>query len=308
MRLPVILSLFLCSCSFFKRNEAIIKVGDISFSESYFSDRLVEKLKNVDGLHIKNKDLILSLSSQLEKELIQEAFFFMWAQKNKLKIDPSDLSAYLGTQATTTQGAPTDFIFEAAPSQNLLQNHLRLQIIKNHFFTSLDKDILVTDEELQTAYKQKSPILSPSQVHLRQILLTQQEEAQAVLAKIRSGSSFEEMAKKFSLSSEGATGGDLHWIRTDSSPQIKQLAPFTPGLVNRVIAGSGGFYIYKIIEYRKPTTQSFAQVSEELKKTILEEKRASLYLQWLKEQVRTVRVYANEDLIHTVTTYYQETL
>ncbi len=308
MRVLTILSLFLCSCSFFKKDETIIRVGDIAFSESYFSDRLVEKLKNVDGLHIKNKDLILSLSNQLEKELIQEAFFFLWAQKNKLKIDSSDLSAYLGTQATTSLGAPTDFIFEAAPSQNLLQNHLRLQIIKNHFFAFLEKGISISEDELRAEFKKKSPILSVSQVQLRQILLSQEEEARAVLAKIRAGSSFEEMARKFSLSSEGANGGDLRWVRTDSTSQIKQLAPFAVGLVDKVVPGPGGFYIYKIVEYKKPTTQSFTQVSEELKKTILEEKRADLYLQWLEEQVKTVRVFTNEDLIHTVTTNYQETL
>ena len=111
MKAFVAFSLLLTSCSFFTKNEPLIKVGDIAFSKSYFSERLVEKLKNVDGLHIKNKDLISSLSNQLEKELIQEAFFFLWAQKNKLQIDASDMSAYLGTQATTSQGSPTDFIF-----------------------------------------------------------------------------------------------------------------------------------------------------------------------------------------------------
>lgn len=302
------LSLFLSSCSFFKTNDVIVRVGDISFTEKYFADRLVEKLKNVDGLHIKNRDLIAQLSNQLEKELIEEGFFFLWAKDKNLKIAPSDLAAYIGTRGTAANGTPTDFIFEVAPAQNLLENHLRLQIIKNHFLSSLEQGLMVEEEELLAEFKKQSPSMGPAMVRAKQILLTKEEDARAVLQKIQSGSSFEEMAKKFSLSSEGALGGDLGWLEANSSAQAKWLSQQSLGLIAKPVPGPGGFYIYKITESKKPTVRSFADIKERLKKTLLETKRNSAYLQWFEEQVKTTPVFSNEKLISTITSHYQETL
>lgn len=304
----VLLLFFISGCSFFSKDDEMIRVGEISFSESYFADRLVEKLKNVDGLHIKNRDLISSLSNQLERELIEEGFFFLWAKKKNLKIEPSDLAAFIGSRGTTTSGLPTDFIFEAAPAQNLLQNHLRLQIIKNHLLADLESRVEVAETELLEAYKKKSPFLSPAVVRVQQILLSKEEDALAVLRKIQAGSSFEEMARKFSLSPEGALGGDLGWVDARTSAQAKWLAQQPRGLIGRVTPGPGGFYIYKILESKKPTVQSFSEVKDLLRKALIEQKRNDAYLHWLEEQVKTTKVFSNEKLLRTITSHYQETL
>ncbi len=302
------LLLFLSGCSFFKSDDVIVRVGDISFTEKYFADRLVEKLKNVDGLHIKNRDLIAQFSNQLEKELIEEGFFFLWAKNKNLKISSSELAAYIGTRGTTATGAPTDFIFEVAPAQNLLKNHLRLQIIKNHLLSSFEQNIPITEDELLAEFKMQSPLMSPAMVRAKQILLTKEDDARSVLQKILAGASFEEMAKKFSLSSEGALGGDVGWLEAGSSAQAKWLCQQPVGLITKPVSGPGGFYIYKITESKKSTVQSFADVKEKLRKSLLEKKRNSAYLHWYEEQVKTTPVFSNEKLISTITSHYQETL
>ena len=300
--------LFLSGCSFFKTNDAILRVGDLAFSEQYFADRLLEKLKNVDGLHIKNTELINLFSQQLEKELIEEGFLFSWAQQKKLSVSSSEIASYLGQKGTDSLGKPTDFIFEAAPAKNLLENHVRLQIIKNHFFADLEKTLLVSDEEISEEYKKRSPLLSTASVRIQQILLSKQEDAQSVLTKIVTGSSFDEMAKKFSLSPEGTTGGHLGWQEANSSSQTKWLAQQPVGLVRKPLAGPGGFYVYKVLEVKKPTVQSLLAVKEMLRKELLDKKKDAAYLQWLEVQTKTVKVSTNERLIQTITSHYQETL
>jgi peptidyl-prolyl cis-trans isomerase C len=306
--LRLVLCLFLCGCSFFKTNDAILRVGDLSFTEQYFADRLLEKLKNVDGLHIKNTELITLFSQQLEKELIEEGFLFSWAKQKKLTVSSSEIAAYLGHKGTDSTGMPTDFIFEAAPAKNLLENHVRLQIIKNHFFADLEKTLLVSDEEIAEEYKKKSPLMSTASARVQQILLSKQDDAQAVLTKIITGSSFDEMAKKFSLSPEGASGGHLGWQEASISNQAKWLSQQPIGLVRKPMAGPGGFYLYKILEVKKPATQSLIAVKETLRRDLLNKKKDTAYLQWLETQTKTVKVSTNERLIHTITSHYQETL
>ncbi len=300
--------LFLGGCSFFKTNDAILRVGDLAFTEQYFADRLLEKLKNVDGLHIKNTELIKLFSQQLEKELIEEGFLFSWAKQKKVTVSSSEVAAYLGHKGTDSMGTPTDFIFEAAPAKNLLENHVRLQIIKNYFFADLEKNLAISDEEIAEEYKKKSPLLSNASARVQQILLSKQEDAQSVLTKIATGSSFEEMAKKFSLSPEGASGGHLGWQDSNISNQAKWLSQQPVGLVRKPVAGPGGFYLYKVLEIKKPTVQSLIAVKETLRRELLNKKKDTAYLQWLETQTKTVKVSTNERLIHTITSHYQETL
>jgi peptidyl-prolyl cis-trans isomerase C len=299
---------FISGCSFFRTNDVIVRVGEIAFTEQYFADRLLEKLKNVDGMHIKNPELISLLSQQLEKELIEEGFLFSWAKQKKLSISSSEVSAYLGQKGTDASGKPTDFIFEAAPAKNLLENHVRLQIIKSHFWADLEKTLVVTDEEISEAYKKRSPMMSSGAARIQQILLSKEEDAQSVLTKLVTGSSFDEMAKKFSLSPEGASGGHLGWQEASSSTQAKWLSQQPAGLVRKTVPGPGGFYLYKILEVKKPAVQSLAAVKESLRKELLESKKDSGYLQWLETQTKTVKVSTNERLIRTITSHYQETL
>ncbi|MBY0385762.1 peptidylprolyl isomerase, partial [bacterium] len=129
-----------------------------------------------------------------------------------------------------------------------------------------------------------------------------------VLAKLNAGSSFESLAQKFSLSPEGSSGGSLGWQDAASSQQAAGLLQQPLGLVKKVVPGPGGFYIFKILELKKPTPQSFSQVKDALKKTILEKKKNEAYVRWLEEQVKTVKVLSNERLIRTITSHYQETL
>ena len=245
---------------------------------------------------------------QLEKELIEEGFLFSWAKQKKITVTTSEIAAYLGQKGTDSMGTPTDFIFEAAPAKNLLENHVRLQIIKNHFFADIEKALVVSDEDVAEAYKKKSPLLSTAAVRVQQILLSKQEDAQAVLTKIATGSSFEEMAKKFSLSPEGASGGHLGWQEANMSNQAKWLTQQPVGLVHKPLAGAGGFYLYKVLEVKKPTVQLLGAVKETLRRELLDEKKDTAYLQWLEIQTKTVKVSTNERLIHTITSHYQETL
>lgn len=304
----LIVILFLTSCSFFKTNDVILRVGELAFTEQYFADRLLEKLKNVDGLHIKNKELISLLSQQLEKELIEEGFLFSWAKSKQLKVNSSEIAAYLGHKGTDAMGAPTDFIFEAAPAKNLLENHVRLQIIKNHFFASLENSLDIPDAEIEDTYKARSPFMSTAAVRVQQILLAKQEDAQSVLTKIVTGSSFEDMAKKFSLSPEGASGGHLGWQDASVSSQAKWLSQQPLGLVRKPVPGPGGVYLFKVLEVKKSTAQSLAAVKETLRKELINKKKDEAYLRWLEQQTKTLKVSTNERLIQTITSHYQETL
>jgi peptidyl-prolyl cis-trans isomerase C len=88
------------------------------------------------------------------------------------------------------------------------------------------------------------------QVHARQILLYNSEEADGVLAQLRSGSNFVELAAQY----DPSAGGDLGWFPRGYllDPKLDEAAfSLQPGEFSPVIQTAAGYHILQVIE-REP--------------------------------------------------------
>ena len=95
-------------------------------------------------------------------------------------------------------------------------------------------------------------------VHARHILVDTAEEAESLLAQLRSGADFPTLAKAYSQdSSTKETGGDLSFFPRGilMTPEVEQVA-FTlqPGQFSDVIVSALGYHIVQVIE-RDPARQ-----------------------------------------------------
>ena len=85
------------------------------------------------------------------------------------------------------------------------------------------------------------------QVHARQILLVNSEEANQALAKLQTGNDFGNLALEY----DPLTGGELDWFPRgiNPHPQIEQAAfELQPGQVSAVIQTVAGYHILQVIE------------------------------------------------------------
>jgi peptidyl-prolyl cis-trans isomerase C len=104
---------------------------------------------------------------------------------------------------------------------------------------------------------------SEEQVHARHILLASQVDADDLLARIRNGEDFAELASYLSLDlSTRPAGGDLGWFPRDYLlvPEVEQAAfGLQPGETSGVVASGMGFHIVQTLERQVHPLSAAAQ-------------------------------------------------
>jgi peptidyl-prolyl cis-trans isomerase C len=183
-----------------------------------------------------------------------------------------------------------------------------VQLIKNKLLKVLEDRLLVGEDEISAYYRTHVADFNEKKIHLAQIFLEKEADGDMILKFLKSGTPFEELAKKYSLSPEGKNGGDLGWVSADGNAHMEPLFNAPVGVVLRVFKSPQGYHLYKIIGFKKVTSQPLADVKDRVIRAIKEKKLADAYLLWLEEQVKTVRVETNEGVIQSLNPSYQETL
>ena len=93
----------------------------------------------------------------------------------------------------------------------------RQSILIRELFEDFKKKNPVTDAEAKAEYDKFKAQLTGTEYRARHILVENEDEAKALIAQIKGGASFEDLAKKNSKDpGSGANGGDLDFAKADS--------------------------------------------------------------------------------------------
>ena len=85
-------------------------------------------------------------------------------------------------------------------------------VVEAYLKKKVEEQVTIADADLQKIYDQKKDkFKSDAQVKASHILLKTAKEANDVLAQVKAGGKFEDLAKKYSIDPAGAKGGDLGW-------------------------------------------------------------------------------------------------
>lgn len=104
----------------------------------------------------------------------------------------------------------------------------KLQVLGEAEATTYLKDKPATDAQLHSEYDAQIAVMPKTQVHARHILVSTQEAAQQIIDQLKTGASFEELAKTKSIDSTKDQGGDLGWFAPNS--MVKPFATAVMGL------------------------------------------------------------------------------
>jgi peptidyl-prolyl cis-trans isomerase C len=143
------------------------------------------------------------------------------------------------------------------------------------------KHLTVTDEEIKKYYEENiQKFSSPPKVKARHILLRTREEAEAVLAKLREGQDFGQMAKEYSIdlpmAREGGPMGTIEKGRT--LPELeKALFVLKVGEISDVVQTRFGFHILTVDEIITTQFRPLDEVKEGIRKGLLQQKEAKAF-------------------------------
>lgn len=296
----------LSACSFFRKEATVITSHNTAFGERYFSARLVEKLKTVDGPFIKDSAVIKVLKETLVEELIIEGALYNWARTNSIQFTNEQLLQHLKLQVGK-EAALESSVAAATPTMNLLRDALYVQLIRGKLRTHLTGSVVITDDALKKYHATAGKDFARPRLQVRQIVLAEEHEAKTILQSLLGKKiTFEDAEKKFSLSRNFKKDGELPWLDPKDSSFLAQFVSAPLGLQPKIYQTAAGFHLVNIIRVKKNANQPFAALRPQLELAYKEKVGEDLYLQWLKDQVKTENVSVDQSRIMALTAEYQE--
>jgi peptidyl-prolyl cis-trans isomerase C len=205
--------------------------------------------------------------------LAQEAFADELANVPKEQWRSVLVDAVINMQLMA-QGA-RDAGLDKGPDFDRRVEFLKLQALRNAF---VDHEIVktVSDADLQAAYKTMvvDTFKPEQQIHARHILVDTKEAADKIIADLKAGAKFEDLAKQ-SKDPSGQNGGDLGFFGPGQMvPEFEKAAfALEPGQITQEpVKTEYGYHVIKVEEKRMSQPPGFDEVKDQLKNYVMRQK------------------------------------
>lgn len=198
------------------------------------------------------------------------------------------------------QQAKKDGVDNSPQVAEKLEELKKRLVVEAYLKKKVEEKANISDADLQKFYDEnKDKFKSGDQIKASHILVKEEKVAQEILGKIKSGGAFEELAKKFSMDSAGAKGGDLGWFGKGSMlPEFEKAAfGLKEGEVSGIVKTKFGFHIIKLTGKRAAGQREFSDVKDQIKAALLPTKQQEVF-KTLKEELKKSSKYTiKEDVL-----------
>jgi len=145
-----------------------------------------------------------------------------------------------------------------------------------------------TDEQLKAEYDAEVAKMPSTEYHARHILVATQPFAEKIIARLKAGEKFEDLAKAESMDSSKNNGGDLGWFTLDH--MVKPFADAVSGLkvgqyTTEPVQTQYGWHVIQLLGTRPVSPPPFDQVKQRLGQ-VVEAKQFRDYTDGLLKQAQ----------------------
>jgi len=169
-------------------------------------------------------------------------------------------------------------------------------ILIRELFADYAKKSPVSDADAMAEYEKFKAANSGNEFKARHILVEKEEDAKALIAQIKAGAKFEDLATKNSKDpGSAANGGDLDWANGGSYvPEFSQsLAKLQKGeMTAEPVKTQFGFHIIRLDDTRTATFPAFDDVKPQIMQRLAQQKLAAFQAE-LKTKAKTDYKFAN---------------
>ncbi|MDD5285431.1 MAG: peptidylprolyl isomerase [Desulfuromonadaceae bacterium] len=201
------------------------------------------------------------------------------------------------------QQATKDGLDKGPDIEEKLQDLRKRLIVESFLKKKVEAGAQVSDADLQKFYEQnKDKFKAPEQMKASHILVKTEKEAKNILAQIKAGGNFEELAKKNSVDSSSAKGGDLGWFGKGSMvPAFEKAAlSLKENQVSEVVKSDFGFHIIKLTGKRAAGIRPFDEVREQIKGAIMPTKQQEVFQKIKEELKKSAKIEVKEDVLNSL--------
>lgn len=152
----------------------------------------------------------------------------------------------------------------------------RQTILIRELFADFQKKNPVTDEEIKAEYDKFAAANAGKEYRARHILVEKEDQAKSLIAQLKKGAKFEDLAKKNSKDpGSGANGGDLDWA--NASSYVKEfsdaLVALTKGKVSDApVKTQFGYHVIRLDDVRDSQLPKLEDVKPQVAQQLLQQK------------------------------------
>jgi len=231
-----------------------------------------------------------------------------------------NLPEYLKAMADTPQGRKEmldtmvirELILQQASKEGVdkgpeieekMQDLKKRLIVEAFLKKKVETESQVSDADLKKFYEQNiDKFKAGEQIKASHILVKSEKEAKDLLGQIKAGANFEELAKKHSVDSSAAKGGDLGWFGKGSMvPAFEKAAlALKEGQVSDVVKSDFGYHIIKLTGKRPAGTSPFEEVKEQIKAAIMPTKQQEVFQKIKEDLKKDAKIVVKEDALNAM--------
>jgi peptidyl-prolyl cis-trans isomerase C len=146
----------------------------------------------------------------------------------------------------------------------------------------------VKDAEIQAEYDKFKSQAGDKEYHARHILVEKEEDAKAIIGKLKGGAKFEELAKQSKDPGSAANGGDLDWASPASfvKPFSDAMVALQKGQITEApVKTQYGFHVIKLEDVRAAKLPSLEEVKPQIADS-LQQKKLQAYQEDLRKKAK----------------------
>ncbi len=169
--------------------------------------------------------------------------------------------------------------------------YYKLRALRDTFYEKKVREA-VTEAQARAAYDEQIAKIKPeAEVRARHILVKTEEEAKDLVAQLKAGADFNELAKKSSDGPSSHTGGDLGYFSRGQMVKAFEDAAFAlePGQISAPVQSEFGWHVIKVEDKRNRPVPAFEEVKDQI--------MGSLIQTQLKDVVQKLRSSAKVEIV-----------
>ena len=169
--------------------------------------------------------------------------------------------------------------------KNAIDN-ARQSIIINAMLADYIKKNPVKDADIKAEYDKYKAQMGDKEYHARHILVGTEDEAKQIIAKLKGGAKFEDLAKQSKDPGSAANGGDLDWASPASFvPEFsKAMTSLSKGQVTETpVKTQYGYHVIKLEDVRAAKIPPLEEVKQQVAESLQQRKLAAFREELMKK-------------------------
>ena len=232
----------------------IVDDGVVMESQINKAREALEEGYREQNIQLPPKDILLD---QIKERLIIEELQLQLADRAGVKISDAELNSTFSRLASNNEMTLEEFIMFIESNgdsyeevRETMRKEMRIQRIQRG---RVNSNIEITEKEFEAflATDESLGELEP-ELQVRQILVKNENIANRIIGLISEGSSFSELAKEYSISSNASNGGLMDWRKAIDMPELFEnaLKDKSIGHISEPLESGSGFHILKLEDKR----------------------------------------------------------